>query len=55
LGDVPVVGLLADRKAVIVVFTVGVSYPLALYRDIAKVSFLVLFFFLLGFGFGELS
>jgi sodium-coupled neutral amino acid transporter 11 len=41
LGDVPVVGLLADRKAVIVVFTVGVSYPLALYRDIAKVSFCV--------------
>jgi sodium-coupled neutral amino acid transporter 11 len=55
LGEVPVVGLLADRRAVIVVFTVGVSYPLALYRDIAKVSFLVLFFFLLGFGFGELS
>ncbi len=38
LADVPVVGLLADRRAVIVVFMGGVSYPLALYRDIAKVS-----------------
>lgn len=27
-----------DRRVVIGVFTVGVSYPLALYRDIAKVS-----------------
>jgi len=38
LKDMPVLGLLADRRAVIVVFTLGVSYPLALYRDIAKVS-----------------
>jgi len=37
LKDVPVVGMLADRRWVIVVFTIGVSYPLALYRDIAKV------------------
>ena len=38
LPDMPVLGLLADRRAVIVVFTLGISYPLALYRDIAKVS-----------------
>ena len=37
LPDVPVLGLLADRRAVIVVFVLGVSYPLTLYRDIAKV------------------
>lgn len=36
-------GLLADRRWVIVGFTLGVSYPLALYRDIAKVSFLFFF------------
>jgi sodium-coupled neutral amino acid transporter 11 len=40
LREMPVIGLLADRRVVIVVFTMGVSYPLALYRDIAKVSFL---------------
>lgn len=39
LREMPVVGLLADRRVVIVVFTLGISYPLALYRDIAKVSF----------------
>ncbi|KAL2117108.1 hypothetical protein VTJ04DRAFT_9276 [Mycothermus thermophilus] len=38
LKDMPVLGLLADRRAVIVVFTLGVSYPLALYRDIAKLA-----------------
>lgn len=38
LSEMPVLGLLADRRAVIVVFTLGVSYPLTLYRDIAKVS-----------------
>ncbi|AEO71656.1 c14a382b-c376-4c72-a747-0d9198abe16f [Thermothielavioides terrestris] len=38
LPDVPVLGLLADRRAVIVVFTLGVSYPLTLYRDIAKLA-----------------
>lgn len=40
LRDMPVLGLLADRKVVIVVFTLGVSFPLTLYRDIAKVYFL---------------
>jgi sodium-coupled neutral amino acid transporter 11 len=38
LEDMPVLGLLADRRAVIVVFILGVSYPLSLYRDIAKVK-----------------
>jgi hypothetical protein len=31
--------LLADRRAVIVLFVLSVSYPLSLYRDIAKVIF----------------
>jgi solute carrier family 38 (sodium-coupled neutral amino acid transporter), member 11 len=38
LRDMPVLGVLADRRAVIVIFILGVSYPLTLYRDIAKVS-----------------
>lgn len=38
LRDTPVLWILADRKAVIVIFILGVSYPLTLYRDIAKVS-----------------
>ena len=38
LPSVPVLGLLADRRAVIVVFVLGVSYPLTLYRDIAKLA-----------------
>lgn len=38
LGEMPVLGILADRRAVIVIFILGVSYPLTLYRDIAKVS-----------------
>lgn len=37
LRDVPVLGLVADRKGAIVVFILSVSYPLTLYRDIAKV------------------
>ena len=37
LKDIPVLGLLANRRVVIVVFIMGVSYPLSLYRDIAKV------------------
>ena len=42
LRDVPVLGMLANRKVVIVVFVMGISYPLALYRDIAKVRFMFL-------------
>ncbi|KAK0639257.1 transmembrane amino acid transporter protein-domain-containing protein [Cercophora newfieldiana] len=38
LREMPVLGLLADRRVVIAVFTLGVSYPLALYRDIAKLA-----------------
>jgi len=37
LRDVPVLGALAGRKGTIVIFLLGVSYPLTLYRDIAKV------------------
>lgn len=39
LSNMPVLGLLADRRVVIVVFILAISYPLALYRDIAKVSY----------------
>ena len=38
LSEIPVLGLLADRRVAITVFCMGVSYPLTLYRDIAKVS-----------------
>lgn len=38
LRDMPLIGLLADRRVVIVVFILAVSFPLTLYRDIAKVS-----------------
>ncbi|KAI5928012.1 transmembrane amino acid transporter family protein [Camillea tinctor] len=38
LADVPVLGVLADRRAVIAIFILGVSYPLTLYRDIAKLA-----------------
>ncbi|OIW27553.1 acid protease [Coniochaeta ligniaria NRRL 30616] len=38
LRDVPVLGALAGRKGVIVIFLLGVSYPLTLYRDIAKLA-----------------
>ncbi|KAI1083923.1 transmembrane amino acid transporter protein-domain-containing protein [Whalleya microplaca] len=38
LKDMPVLGILADRRAVIVLFILGISYPLTLYRDIAKLA-----------------
>ncbi|KAL3427677.1 transmembrane amino acid transporter [Phlyctema vagabunda] len=38
LSDVPVLGLLASRRGVIVIFILGISYPLSLYRDIAKLA-----------------
>ncbi len=38
LKDMRVLWLLTNRKAVIVIFILGISYPLSLYRDIAKVS-----------------
>lgn len=39
IGEVMGLSWLVDRRAVIVVFILGVSYPLSLYRDIAKVCF----------------
>ncbi|KAI9442237.1 amino acid transporter [Lactarius indigo] len=38
LPSVPVLSLFADRRFIIVLCTVGVSYPLSLYRDIHKLS-----------------
>lgn len=37
LEDVPVLNLLVNRRGVIVIFILGISWPLSLYRDIAKV------------------
>ncbi|KAK3321034.1 transmembrane amino acid transporter [Cercophora scortea] len=38
LREMKVLGLLANRQVVIFVFVMGVSFPLALYRDIAKLA-----------------
>lgn len=38
LREMPFLWLLTDRRAIIVVFVLCISYPLSLYRDIAKVS-----------------
>jgi sodium-coupled neutral amino acid transporter 11 len=38
LRDVPFLWLLTDRRAVIVLFILCISWPLSLYRDIAKVN-----------------
>jgi amino acid permease len=38
LSEMPFLWLLTDRRAIIVIFILGISYPLSLYRDIAKVS-----------------
>ncbi|RFU74447.1 transmembrane amino acid transporter family [Trichoderma arundinaceum] len=38
LGSVPVLGLLTNRRVAIAVFCMGISYPLTLYRDIAKLA-----------------
>jgi sodium-coupled neutral amino acid transporter 11 len=43
LGDVPLLGLLTNRRVVIFVFIMGVSLPLSLYRDIAKVCTCILY------------
>ena len=40
LQNMPFLWLLTDRRAVIVIFVLGISYPLSLYRDIAKVRLL---------------
>ena len=34
----PFLWLLTDRRAIIVLLILGISYPLSLYRDIAKVG-----------------
>ncbi|KAJ6164177.1 hypothetical protein N7470_002849 [Penicillium chermesinum] len=38
LRNITFLWLLTDRRAVIVLFVLGVSYPLSLYRDIAKLA-----------------
>ena len=38
LTSTPVLWLLSDRRFVIILLILGISYPLSLYRDIAKVS-----------------
>ncbi|KAF2220135.1 transmembrane amino acid transporter protein-domain-containing protein [Elsinoe ampelina] len=38
LQDTHFLWLLMDRRAIIVLFTLGISYPLSLYRDIAKLA-----------------
>ncbi|KAI0453175.1 transmembrane amino acid transporter family protein [Xylaria acuta] len=38
LHEIPVLRLLGNRQFVIVVFILGISYPLTLYRDIAKLA-----------------
>ncbi|KAK8185820.1 transmembrane amino acid transporter protein-domain-containing protein [Phyllosticta citribraziliensis] len=38
LPDTPFLWLLTDRRAIIVLFILGISYPLSLYRDIAKLA-----------------
>jgi sodium-coupled neutral amino acid transporter 11 len=38
LRDMSFLWLLTDRRAVIIIFVAGISYPLSLYRDIAKVG-----------------
>ncbi|OAL70691.1 amino acid transporter [Trichophyton violaceum] len=38
IRDMPVLWLLTDRRAVIIIFVLGISYPLSLYRDIAKLA-----------------
>jgi solute carrier family 38 (sodium-coupled neutral amino acid transporter), member 11 len=40
LRDIPFLWLLTDRRAIIVLFILGISWPLSLYRDIAKVKIL---------------
>lgn len=39
LKDMTILWLLTDRRAVILLFVLGISYPLSLYRDIAKVGY----------------
>lgn len=36
LSNMPFLWLLTNRRAVIIILVLGISYPLSLYRDIAK-------------------
>lgn len=38
LADMSFLWLLTNRRAIIIILILGVSYPLSLYRDIAKVQ-----------------
>ena len=38
LRNMSVLWLLTDRRAIIILFVLGISLPLSLYRDIAKVG-----------------
>jgi len=38
LSDTPFLWLLTNRRAIIILLILGISYPLSLYRDIAKVD-----------------
>ncbi|MCJ1279974.1 hypothetical protein MMC21_007799 [Puttea exsequens] len=42
LPETPFLWLLTNRRAIIVLFILGFSYPLSLYRDIAKVGFITI-------------
>jgi len=44
LPNTPFLWLLTNRRAVIVLFVLAFSYPLSLYRDIAKVRHHILLF-----------
>ena len=46
LQDLKFLWLLADRRAIIVIFILAISWPLSLYRDIAKVGFCHAFVYL---------
>ena len=36
LNDLPFLWLLTNRRAIMILLILGISYPLSLYRDIAK-------------------
>lgn len=38
LEDMPFLWLLTNRKAVMILMILGISYPLSLYRDISKAT-----------------
>jgi sodium-coupled neutral amino acid transporter 11 len=38
LSDMPFLWLLTNRRAIIIALVLGISYPLSLYRDIAKAN-----------------